>query len=257
VPLLVTLTGMDFEKQCGLQVFESILRLSDWATVKSKSILHRARQIVPSIGPRSSVVYRGRRDPLPELCSPATILPRIVCVGRLAREKGFDLALSAFTTIVKHFPEMELVLAGDGPQRSALEQQAESLGLTEKVQWLGWVAPEQIPALIATAQAVLIPSRSEGLPRVAVEAALMARPVAATKVGGIPEVVIHQKTGLLVEPENDEALADAILYLLTNQDESVAMGHSARCLALEQFNLEHCVDSYHALYEQLTQSKSA
>ena len=50
VPLLVTLTGMDFEKQCGLQVFESILRLSDWATVKSKSILHRARQIVPSIG---------------------------------------------------------------------------------------------------------------------------------------------------------------------------------------------------------------
>ena len=81
--------------------------------------------------------------------------------------------------------------------------------------------------------------------------------MAATKVGGIPEVVIHQKTGLLVEPENDEALADAIIYLLTNQDESVAMGHSARCLALEQFNLEHSVDSYQALYEQLTQSKSA
>ena len=256
VPLLVTLTGMDFEKQCGLQVFESILRLSDWTTVKSKAILHRARQIVPSIGSRSSVVYRGRRDPLPELHSPPTLLPRIVCVGRLATVKGFDLALSAFAIIVRHFPEVEMVIAGDGPQRSALEQQAESLGLAEKVQWLGWVAPEQIPALLATAQAVLIPSRSEGLPRVAVEAALMARPVVATKVGGIPEVVIHQRTGLLVEPENEGVLADAIIYFLTHREEGESMGYSARSLALEQFNLDHCLDSYHALYEQLTQSKS-
>ena len=256
VPLLVTLTGMDFEKQCGLQVFESILRLSDWATVKSRAILHRARQIVPSIGPRSSVVYRGRRDLLPELHSPPTILPRIVCVGRLATEKGFDLALSAFATIVRHFPEVEMVIAGDGPQRSELEQQAESLGLTEKVKWLGWVAPEQIPPLLATSQVVLIPSRSEGLPRVAVETALMARPVVATEVGGIPEVVMHQRTGLLVEPENVGALADAIIYFLTHREKGESMGYSARRLALEQFNLDHCVDSYHALYEQLTQSKS-
>jgi glycogen(starch) synthase len=149
-----------------------------------------------------------------------------------------------------------MVIAGDGPQRSALEQQAESLGLAEKVQWLGWVAPEEIPALLATAQAVLIPSRSEGLPRVAVEAALMARPVVATKVGGIPEVVIHQRTGLLVEPENEGVLADAIIYFLTHREEGESMGYSARSLALEQFNLDHCLDSYHALYEQLTQSKS-
>jgi glycogen(starch) synthase len=257
VPLLVTLTGMDFEKQCGLQVFESILRLSDWATVKSKAILHRARQIVPSIVHRSSVVYRGRRDPLPELHSPPTILPRIVCVGRLATEKGFDQALSAFATIVKHFPEVEMVMAGDGPQRSALEQQAESLGLTQMVKWLGWVPPEQIPALLATAQAVLIPSRSEGLPRVAVEAALMARPVVATKVGGIPEVVIHQRTGLLVEPENEGALADAVIYLLSNKEKAVTMGCSARSLVLKKFNMEQCVNSYQALYEQLAQSKSA
>lgn len=256
VPLLVTLTGMRFEEQCGLQLFERILRLSDWVTVKSEAILHRARQTVPSIGSRSSVVYRGRRDPLPELHSPPTLLPRIVCVGRLATVKGFDLALSAFAIIVKHFPEVEMVIAGDGPQRSALEQQAETLGLAEKVQWLGWVAPKQIPALLATAQAVLIPSRSEGLPRVAVEAALMARPVVATKVGGIPEVVVHQRTGLVVEPENERALADAIIFLLTHQEHSVSMGHSARRLALKKFRMEGCVDSYQALYEQLIQVKS-
>jgi glycogen(starch) synthase len=248
---------MDFEKQCGLQVFERILGLSDWTTVKSKAILHRARHIVPSIGPRSSVVYRGKRDPLPELHSPPTILPRIVCVGRLATEKGFDLALSAFAIIVKHFPEVEMAMAGDGPQRSALEQQTESLGLTEKVQWLGWVAPDKIPALLATAQVVLIPSRSEGLPRIAVEAALMARPVVATKVGGIPEVVIHQRTGLLVEPENERALAESIIYFLTHREECDSMGYSARKFVLEKFNMEECVDTYQTLYEKLTQGKLA
>jgi glycogen(starch) synthase len=257
VPLLVTLTGMRFEEQCGLQLFERILRLSDWVTVKSEAILSRARHLVPSIGPRSSVVYRGRRDPLPELRSPPTVLPRIVCVGRMAKVKGFDLALSAFAIIAKHFPKVEMVIAGDGPERSSLEQHAKSLGLAEQVKWVGWVAPEEIPALLATSQAVLIPSRSEGLPRVAVEAALMARPVVGTRVGGIPEVVVHQRTGLLVEPENERALADAIIFLLTHQEEGVSMGHSARRLALKKFRMEGCVDSYQALYEQLIQVKSA
>ncbi len=257
VPLLVTLTGMSFENQSGLELFKSVLRSSDWVTVKSKAILDRVVQIIPEIGLRSSVVYRGKRDLLPQLYPSLTILLRIVCVGRLAKEKGFDLALSALACIVNRYPEVEMVIAGDGPERSSLEQQAKSLGITDKVQWLGWVAPEKVPALLATSQVVLIPSRSEGLPRVAVEAALMARPVVGTRVGGMPEVIVHQQTGLLVEAENGAALAEAIIFMLTHQEEAVTMGHSARRLALERFNLEHCVDSYQALYQQLTLDKSA
>ena len=257
VPLLVTLTGMAFEAQEGLQLYTRVLRASDWVTVKSKAILTSAHQMVPEIKPRSSVVYRGRTDLLPQLSSLPMVLPRIVCVGRLDAIKGFDLALSAFSTIVRKFPEMEMVIAGDGPQRSRLEQHAESLGLTEKVKWLGWMAPEKIPVLLATALVVLIPSRSEGLPRVAVEAALMARPVVGTRVGGIPEVVLHEQTGLLVEPENDRALAEAITFLMTHQDLGETMGHSARKLALEKFRPVHCMDSYQALYQQLTQNPVA
>ena len=133
---------------------------------------------------------------------------------------------------------------------------AEARRMREKVKFLGWIAPEEIPALLATAHLVLIPSRYEGLPRVAVEAALMAKPVVATRVGGISEVVLHQKTGLLVEPENNTALAEAISFLLAHQEEATTMGHSARSLALKKFNLEHCVDSYQSLYQRLTLGKS-
>ncbi len=253
VPLLVTLTGMHFEEQCGLQVFERLLQVADWVTVKSEAILSRARHIVPSVSPRSSVVYRGRDDLLPDPPSLPTIFPKILCVGRMAPEKGFDLALSAFAAIANRMPEVKLVMAGDGPQRSSLEKQAESLELNGKVQWLGWVAPGQMPALLATAQVVLIPSRTEGLPRVAVEAALMARPVVATKIGGIPEVVLHQRTGLLVTPENERALIDALMYVLTHREEGELMGASARTFVLEKFNMEQCVDSYQTLYNQILQ----
>ncbi len=150
-----------------------------------------------------------------------------------------------------------MVIVGDGTARSSLEQQAESLGLTDKVKFLGWVIPEKVPALLATAHVIMIPSRYEGLPRVAVEAALMAKPVVATRVGGIPEVVLHQKTGLLVEAENSAALAEATSFLLVHHEKATTMGDTARMFASKKYNMEHFVDSYQALYQQLTLEKSA
>ena len=251
-PLLVTLTGMAFEKECGLQLFERVLRLSNWVTGKSKAILHRAHHIVPGIEHRSSVIYRGRKDLFREPSSSPPPGRRIVCVGRLAKEKGFDLAVSAFACIALRYPDLEMVIAGDGPERSPLEKQTESLGLSEKVKWLGWIAPANVQALLATSQLVLVPSRWEGLPRVAVEAALMARPVIGTKVGGIPELIVHGETGLLTEAENEEALVQAIMFVLDHPERAFVMGQNARRLALEQFNLERCIDSYENLYNQLT-----
>ncbi|MCZ6799006.1 MAG: glycosyltransferase family 4 protein, partial [Nitrospirae bacterium] len=170
VPLLVTLTSGNIEKVVGLKLLESILRIADWVTAKSTGILKSAHQLVPQIVHHSSVIYRGRSDLLPQRNSSPTILQRILCVGRLSTEKGFDLALSALAAIVGQFPEVEMVIVGDGTARSSLEQQAESLGLTDKVKFLGWVIPEKVPALLATAHVVMIPSRYEGVPRVAVEA---------------------------------------------------------------------------------------
>ncbi len=147
-------------------------------------------------------------------------------------------------------------MAGDGPERLALEQQTAHLGLTHAVDFLGWVVPENVPALINTATMVVMPSRWEGFPNVALQAALMARPVVAARVGGLPEIVEHQRTGLLVEKENCPALAEAMRFLLDRIPEASQMGQEARSRVQQMFSWESCVDAYDALYRQLINNKN-
>ena len=102
----------------------------------------------------------------------------------------------------------------------------------------------------------MIPSRREALSRVAVEAALLAKPIVATRVGGVPEVVLHGRTGLLVEPESSQALAEGALRLLADPGKAVAMGEAARDRTLEIFDMNRCINTYQSLYEQLVLVKS-
>jgi glycogen(starch) synthase len=144
-----------------------------------------------------------------------------------------------------------LIIAGDGALRAELQQQAADLGIASAVDFLGWVPPENVPALINTSTIVLVPSRQEALGLVALEAAAMARPIVATRVGGLPEVVVHEETGLLVEPENTGALAEAVCFLLENREAAVRMGQAARARAQAVFNWKRHVDAYDELYQQL------
>ena len=144
-----------------------------------------------------------------------------------------------------------MTIAGDGPERSALERQASELKLTGVVDFVGWVSPEKVPELINTATIVLMPSRWEGFGLVALEAGLMARPVIATCVGGLPEVVAHEETGFLVQSENSRALAEAIVFLLTHPRQAAQMGRAGRRRAQDLFSWEHCVEAYDTLYRKL------
>jgi glycogen synthase len=174
-----------------------------------------------------------------------------LCLGRLARQKGFDMALGALAAITGRFPEIRMVIAGDGTDRAQLERQVAELGLKEVVDFIGWVAPDKVPELINTATIVLMPSRWEGLPSVALQASMMARPVLATSVGGLPEVVVHGETGLLVNPEDTGGLADAIVFLLEHPQEAVHMGDAGRRRVQDVFNWQRCVDAYDDLYQNL------
>jgi glycosyltransferase involved in cell wall biosynthesis len=102
-----------------------------------------------------------------------------------------------------------------------------------------------------------MPSYHDGLPSVALQAALRARPVIATAVGGIPEIVLHDKTGLLVERNNVEALTQAIEHLLDNPHKAAALGLAAQRHAQAEFNFEHYIDAYAALYTRLIAAKEA
>jgi glycogen(starch) synthase len=228
-----------------------VLRSADWVTGKATTILNQARYSEPNIISRSSVIPNGL-DTIPVLPELLPFqAPRLLCLGRLVRQKGFDLALAAFASIIDRFPEVRMSIAGDGPERSQLERQIAEWHLEGKVELLGWVAPDNVPALLNTATMVLMPSRWEGLPSVALQTAMMARPVVATSVGGLSEVIVHQQTGLLVPPENHAELASAIAFLLEHPTVAVQMGQNACERVQEVFGWQRCVDAYDALYRQL------
>lgn len=227
------------------------LRSAAWVTCVSSALLGQANRLVPEIAARSSVIYNGLElpsfapEPLP--FNP----PRLLCVGRLVPAKGFDLALTALASIIKTYTGIRMVIAGDGPARPQLEQQAAQLGLTAVVEFLGSVEPEKVLPLINSATLVLIPSRDEGLPTVALEAAFMARPVVATRVGGVMEAVVHQQTGLLVENDDGDGLEGAIASLLSDCSLATQMGAAGRERARKLFSWQRCVDEYDALLKKL------
>lgn len=246
-PVLVSLYGVWPRRYEQLLV--RTLGSADWLTCDSASTLEYARHLMPAISPRSSVIRNAL--PLPSTApEPLPDPPRLLLLGRLTPEKGVDLALAAFASIVKRHPAAHLVIAGDGPERDALEQQTIRLGLANVVQFLGWVAPEEVPALLNTASMLILPSRADSFPLAGLQASLMERPVVATRVGGIPEMVVDRETGLLVGKENTKALAEAVSYLLQHPEMAVRMGKSARSRVLEAFDFDQLVNTYDRLYRR-------
>jgi glycogen(starch) synthase len=253
-PTLVTLHGTVEERfsRPGT-VLESTLRSAAWITTCSSAVLVETRRQFPELARCSSAIPNsletpaGTPEPLP--FDP----PHLLCVGRLVRPKGFDLALAALSRLVERSPAPRLLLAGDGPERPRLEQQARALGLSERVEFLGWVAPEDIPKLINRATVVVVPSREESYGLVALQAAQMARPVVATWVGGLPEIVRHGSTGLLVESEQGEVLAAAIERLLDSPETAVQMGQLARQRVQRLFGWNEYLEAYESLYRRLAQ----
>jgi glycogen(starch) synthase len=223
-----------------------------WITTNSNALLAEARGLFPEISSLSSVIYNGMEFPDIEVEPLPLERPRLVCAGRLVSDKGFDIALAAMASLVARFPRLQMTIVGDGPARGQLERQALALGLGKTVTFAGWVDPGQIPAFMKSATIVVMPSRwEEAFGLVALEAALMGRPVVATRVGGLPEVVVDRETGLIVHKDDSEALADAIASLLDQPQQAMAMGNAGRLRAQQIFSLQRYVDAYDALYRTL------
>jgi glycogen(starch) synthase len=240
---------------------ESIVRLTlraaDWVAGVSAAILDEALKLEPEIGNRCSVIYNSVAPRAPSRNPLSSRRPHLLCLGRLVPDKGFDVAINAFRLVLNRFPSARLTIAGDGPLRSELEQQAVRAGVGRAVEFIGWVAPERAPSLIANCTIVLMPSRREPFGLVALEAASAGRPVVATRIGGLPEIVIHHETGLLVEDEDCRSLADAAVSLLSNPGMALQFGEAARRRARDVFAWENHVGSYDALYRQFAGSAAA
>ena len=249
IPWILTLTEELPELALQSELFARALRSADWITGKCLAALNQARRIAPEIEQRSSVIYNGIE--IPELVPAPLGCGRLLGLGRLDYQKGFDLLLTALPSIINRFPGAKLVIAGDGPERPRLERQTADLDLGKFVHFSGWIAPDKVPELINAASLALIPSRWEGLPSVALQASVMARPVVAASVGGLPEAVIDDSTGLLVEPNDSSKLSAAIRSLLEQPQRAREMGQTGRLRVEELFRWDRCVDGYAALYHCL------
>lgn len=213
--------------------------------------------------------------------------PTILYVGRLEPIKGVDVLLRAFARVREAMPAARLVLAGDGRLRADLERQARALGLPlgrgegnseagggEKglaggVEFLGLCADPR--PLYAAARVLVLPSRTEGMSNVLLEAMASGRACVATAVGGNPDLldpddlrtkadektregVFMAENGVLVPPENPEALAEAVLMILRNPDTARRLGESARKWVADHCSLDTVADRYERLYESLTEA---
>ena len=252
-PLLISLhVSLPKQRFGSGSLLKEAFSAAAWITANSNALLVEARTLVPEISPLSSVIYNGLEFPNVEVEPLSLERPRLVCAGRLVPDKGFDLALEAMVSLIKRFPKLQMSIVGDGPARAQLERQARDLGLDQAVTFVGWVDPGQIPRFMQSATLVIMPSRwDEAFGLVALEAALMARPVVATRVGGLPEVVVDGETGVLVPRDNSRAIAEAVAFLLTRPEQAMAMGHAGQARAQQLFSLPRYVDAFDALYRKL------
>jgi len=180
---------------------------------------------------------------------PSPMPGRIVIVGRLARPKRPDLVVRALGRVLESHAEAELHVVGDGPLRPELELLVGELGLGESVRLLG--AREDVERVLRDAACVVLASDWEACPFSVIEAMAAAVPVVATAVGGVPELVEHQGTGLLVPPGNDAALAAALVELLDDPARAASFGERGRIVAHERLSRERMTAQVLALYDEI------
>jgi len=183
--------------------------------------------------------------------------PGVQRIGMIARmndrAKNHDLFLRAVAAVASRFPLAEFVLVGDGPFRQQWEELAGQLGIGPRTRFLG--ERRDITSVLAALDVVVSPSRSESLSNAILEAMAAGRPVVATRVGGNPELVRDRGTGLLVAPEDEGALANALETLLASPDLAREWGENARRLARANFALDYTRERFEQLYIDLLAKK--
>jgi glycosyltransferase involved in cell wall biosynthesis len=182
----------------------------------------------------------------------------IGAVTRLSPEKGLEYLLRAVALLrdradQNYQPTLELnvVLAGEGPSRDSLEWLTAELRLDGCVRFLGEVAHEDVPGVLRTFDIFAMPSLAEGFGVSALEASAMELPVVASDIHGIPDVVVHNRTGVLVPPRDVNALADAIAQLVADADLRRRMGAAGRAYVQQHYDWRNNTTLMERLYEEV------
>jgi glycosyltransferase involved in cell wall biosynthesis len=178
---------------------------------------------------------------------------KVGMIARMSAGKGHRFLLRAVARLRNKSRGIHLLLAGDGPERFQLETMTEQMGLTNQVTFLGQ-CPD-VAGLLAKLDISVLVSSSESSPNAIAESMAAGLPIVATRVGGIPELISHGETGLLVPMDDDVELADAIEYLAENPDVCARLGQNALEFAMRHFRVDQVCQAYEQLYAELLDSR--
>ncbi|MGD9505027.1 MAG: glycosyltransferase family 4 protein [Syntrophobacteraceae bacterium] len=177
----------------------------------------------------------------------------ILYCGLVARAKGVHHLIRAFARITDDFPDVRLVVVGkwDSPEyEGALKRMATAAGLAGRIAFTGRLPQEEVPAWMAGARAFVLPSYSEGMPRVLLEAMAAGAPVIASNVGGVPELIEDGETGFLVPPGDEALLAERMRWVLEHAEEAAEMAERARTFVMERYSVESYVRGYDGVFRE-------
>jgi len=179
---------------------------------------------------------------------------KVLFVGRLIKRKGVDDLLHAFKLVIEKIPDAELVIVGDGPEKTMLLNMAKALGVHDRVRFTGTLTGKKLYSKYQGCDVFVMPSKRidddvEGFGMVFLEAGLFKKPSVGTWSGGIPEAVIHEETGILVPEEDINALAKVLTLLLINRDLSEKLGKNAYRRVMKEFTWEKVTSELVKMYQ--------
>ena len=175
-------------------------------------------------------------------------------VGFIRYEKGMHYFIDAAELVLSQRPDVKFVIVGEGPEEKNLKRKIEDMGLSQSIVLTGFRT--DIPELLATMDVFVLSSLEEGLPQTLTQAMAMQRPVVATDVGSVREVVQHGTTGLLVSAKDAAALAESITVLIQDETLLEALGRAGRDVIVTSYSRERMLDHTEGLYARLLQRSS-
>ncbi len=255
LPLVVTTQGERTMDASGLyrrsefvnRALRDLLAAADHITACSKNTLTDLQEWYGTpFDDKASVIYNGVRvadfsgvHPYPHR------FPYILAIGRIVPQKGFDVLLRAFAR--SGTAKLDLLIAGDGPERQPLEALARTLGLEGRVHFIGTADRATTAMLFKGCRFFVLPSRLEPMGIVNLEAMASGKALIASSVGGVPEIVRNGRNGLLVPPEDSDALATAIRSLAGNHALQARLGRDGRA-SVDAFDWSNIADQYVSIY---------
>jgi len=273
IPYVVTVHGLDVFNTCfragataewrrraSVRVYQGASAVI-CVSRKVQQILHDE---MPDV--RSAVVYNGTdaelfSPPLPALRQISSLAndlqQEILVVGNLIPSKGQGLVLRAIHRLSENFPQLQCRIIGEGADRARLETLATTIGIRQRIHFMGRRTRAAVADAMRNCTVFVLPSRSEGLGCVYLEAMACAKPVIACRGQGIEEIIEHQKNGWLISPDNLNDLSQALSTLLGSPESSSRLGQAARQTILNGLTLAHQAHNLATLYRQVAVLRAA